>query len=888
MKKVFITIITSLLSLLVLTSCGKTTTTTIKTMNVVGQVKNINDGGVKNVNVDVNGTTGTTDKDGKFSIDLPETTDDFTVTIKKNTYHQETYHFPNNVRDFGVLNLSYSASSTLFKIGGERGINSFTMQFYRTLTGIRVEGYTFDDFSGSEKWVELVFSLDPTHIVRNANEVQLYLKADSTYVVNNFADGTFKSDGLSYSIKRSDSSTGIYLDIPYEWLGINPKDTIGIAGGVRSLDENNNEDWSGLIFDNKEINPEKPTTFVHFDKNNLLFSQSNEGIYININGRVTDSNNAGLKDVSVFVDGELVASTNSEGNFTIRINKPFGNFELSFQKIGYKDNSITALISDYPTNESEMTYTISLEKDSDQEVVTLTGSVKNIIDGYLKDVVVSSGSSSTLTEEDGSFTLNVLKSSDNNYEVMVQKDGYSTETHTYNAEISTDLGLLNISYKLHEVPFVVGGKNSTYQFVLTFTRTLNGITVIGTTNQTFDTADHWVELVVGTKEPMNTKSANDVQMFLYGNGTTGVSSQGFFPKAQLEYTVNQLSKGSEFVLNMPYSWLGIEPTETIGFAAGSAYEVEGVEGITWDGTAFEGSVEALSPITYVRFNKVNELYRALENEPLVILSGKAEDSLGNGVGGVSIIRNKTILGTTSSDGTYMISIAKPISEYTLTFNKLGYEEKNETVSKDNFETGAYVLNETLSANGGTIDLTGYTSLGNFSTQNGFPNFEAYITRDSDGIRFVFIGDDEIFSTNDRNHIELFMSTEETSTEKESKTRYQFGLYKDGHFQIINYGGGGNESSVVGMDLRSITDEEGHIYLIFTVPYQFLSQRKGAIDFDENTVVGIALGTWMENIHSWNGWTYEGVNVNADDTTDYVRIGKDSIIFRNNVNDYLEG
>ena len=887
MKKAFLSITILLTSLLILTACGKTTTTTIKTINVIGEVKNINDGGVKNVSVDVNGTIGTTDKQGKFSIDVPETTDDFTVTLKKNTYHQETYHFSNEVRDFGILNLSYSASSSLFKIGGERGINSFTMQFYRTLTGFRVEGFTFEDFSGSEKWVELLFSLDPTHIVRNNSEVQLYLKADGTYTVNNFADGNFKSDGLNYSIKRSDLSTAIYLDIPYEWLGINPKDTVGIAGGVRSLDENNNEDWSGLIFDNKEINPEKPTTYVRFDKNNLLFSQSNEGIFINVNGTVSDSNNSPLKDVSVFIDNELVSSTNSEGTFNIRITKPFGNFELTFKKVGYKDNSLTAQISDYPTNESEMTYTISLEKDESKEVVSLSGYVKNVIDGYLKNVVVSSGDSSTLTLEDGSFNLDVLKNESNEYEITVQKDGYSQEKHTYNASDSQDLGVLNISYKLHDTPFVVGGKNSTYQFVLTFTRTLEGISVIGTTNQTFNTADHWVELVVGTKEPMNTKSANDVQMFLYGDGKINVSSQGFFPKSQLSYVVNQLSKGTEFILKMPYSWLNIEPSEIISFAAGSAYEVEGVEGITWDGTSFEGTVEALSPITYVRFGKDNSLYRSLENEPLVILNGKVEDSSGNGIGGVSIIRNKTILGTTSNDGTYMISISKPVSEYTLIFSKLGYDEETSVVTNDNFENGQYEVNIELKPNGGTVDLSKHTNLGSFSTDNGFPNFDVYILRNNEEIEFVFIGNDEIFSSNSRNHIELFMSTEETSQEKEIKTRYQFGLYKDGHFQIINYGGGGNESSVVGMDLRVITDEGGLVYLIFTVPYQFLSQRKGAIEFSQDTVIGIALGTWMENTHSWKGWVFEGVNVNADDTTDYVRIGRDSKAFRNNVNEYLE-
>ena len=138
---------------------------------------------------------------------------------------------------------------------------------------------------------------------------------------------------------------------------------------------------------------------------------------------------------------------------------------------------------------------------------------------------------------------------------------------------------------------------------------------------------------------MNTKTANDIQMFLYGDGKISISSQGFFPKSGVDYQVNQLTKGTEFILKMPYGWLNINPIEVISFAAGSAYEIAGVEGITWDGTAFEGTVEALSPITYVRFGKDNSLYRSLENEPLVILSGKVEDSLGNGIGGVSIIRD---------------------------------------------------------------------------------------------------------------------------------------------------------------------------------------------------------------------------------------------------------
>ena len=107
MKKAFLSVTILLTSLLILTACGKTTTTTIKTINVIGEVKNINDGGVKNVSVDVNGTIKNI---ASWKIDS-------TGTVGSRYFA--------NIPDYGMYQLSFSGT-TYMADGSTESISAST------------------------------------------------------------------------------------------------------------------------------------------------------------------------------------------------------------------------------------------------------------------------------------------------------------------------------------------------------------------------------------------------------------------------------------------------------------------------------------------------------------------------------------------------------------------------------------------------------------------------------------------------------------------------------------------------------------------------------------------------------------------------------------------
>lgn len=861
----------------------------VNTINLQGKVENINDGGVKNVSVSINGTTGLTAADGTFSIDIPETSEDFTVILSKNTFHTATYNFSNEIRNFGTLNLSYSASSSIFKIGGERDINSFNLQFFRTLTGIRIEGVTFQEFNSPENWIELVISTDPTHIIRSSTEVQILLKGDGTYVVKNFADGNFPTTGLTYSINKTSVGTGVVLEIPYEWLGISVSDVIAFAGGVRALTSEGVEDWSGLIFEKLEINPEKPTTYVRFDKNNRLYSQSNEGIFITVSGVVSNDLGEKLKDVSVFIDGELVSSSDENGAYTFTITKPFGDFEVGFSKSGYVYNSFMAKISDFPMNGSSMEYETTLSEGQTENLVYISGTVKNIIEGELEGVVVFSGNYSTLTDEEGNFSLGLVQNEENLYEVTVYKTGYAKETHLLNADSENSFGVLNISYETHPVPYVVGGANSTYQFIITFTRNLDGVLVTGKTSQQFDSNSHWVELLVSTKEPLNNKSANDIQFFLYGDGTYSVSSLGIFSPEGVSYKTYKEGNSHYFELLMPYNWLNILPQEIIGFAGGSAYNLEEEGQIAWDGTAFEGSVEALSPITYVRFGKNNELYRGLENEPLVTLQGIITDAEGNPIEGVYISRGSTLLGRTDSNGEYMFSIAKPLIEYEMTYIKAGYKEFSQTIAGDDFISGVceidiqLEIDDSLGANV-DFDLDNYKFVAHF----GSPAIFANVKRDETAIYFAFETDAGALDNVAQNGLWIFISTDEPTSSRHTDTNaYSFMITGNTEEDIIVTSASGNTN--VSRIKVSFQEEGDTLIVVLVIPYKFFNEKAGA-SIDATSIIGVSFATEIVEGNFKYGFDYNDGNYgeykNVDDPTTYLRIDEECNLFNNNKNEKI--
>ncbi len=91
------------------------------------------------------------------------------------------------------------------------------------------------------------------------------------------------------------------------------------------------------------------------------------------------------------------------------------------------------------------------------------------------------------------------------------------------------------------------------------------------------------------------------------------------------------------------------------------------------------------------------------------------------------------------------------------------------------------------------------------------------------------------------------------------------LRSDGTIGIVNWAGGGNESTATIVFTHSAQEME-----VF-IPYAFLG-----IEADE--IIGISLGQWNDFASDWDGWAYNGTFVAPENPTKYVRIGADNQLY----------
>lgn len=111
-----------------------------------------------------------------------------------------------------------------------------------------------------------------------------------------------------YSYSLSSDRRQIYLNVKYSALNVEPLEVIGLALDYKDAGES---DTQYLTFDNNEVNPNNPTTYVRVGTDNTLYSGTN-----NIGGDVDPFNYADLGSIKLS-DGEFKASITRDDSNSI-------------------------------------------------------------------------------------------------------------------------------------------------------------------------------------------------------------------------------------------------------------------------------------------------------------------------------------------------------------------------------------------------------------------------------------------------------------------------------------------------------------------------------------------------------------------------------------------
>lgn len=506
---------------------------------------------------------------------------------------------------------------------------------------------------------------------------------------------------LNDNAEATDIGYTVEVMVPYSQIMIEKEDTIAISFGQvdkfgTGASVNTDWNWYGWDWGGTLREPQTINNYVLYDKNGTLTDRDEQPRpAADMAGYVTDIETGkpvvGATASVTVGDREESATTDADGYFIFEKVDSDGRYEVTVRANGYLDGSLTYERSELrAVNGGRVLKTLALTPTANLETTTLSGTVKNIVEGAVEGATVAvSGTTIKATSgEGGAFTISDVPANMGSITLLVTKTGYGDSELTIPEEQlevggTTALGDVNINLPWGDAQYFAtgAGKDATKvplfaNFHAQIARTLTGVMFKFDGERKMTPGK--IELYLDTKECANSRE-NDATCWRFDlneNGTVDGShfAGGEFSAAGLEYKlISNGDDGCHITFLIPYTYLGISGLETFGVSFGQWSETAS----DWDGWAYNGTfVAPETPETYRRVGARNNIYIASNNLTMVALSGNV------GQGNVTV---KVGSSTTTTNGSGDWSLNVPLSgAITVTYSKQGYVTKTTEIGEDYF------------------------------------------------------------------------------------------------------------------------------------------------------------------------------------------------------------
>lgn len=503
-----------------------------------------------------------------------------------------------------------------------------------------------------------------------------------------FLNGTL-NDGED----ANDTGYGVEVMIPYSQIGIQKDDTIAVSfGQVDKFKTGNtvNEHWKwyGWTFDNKFREPQTPNNYVLLDKDNVLTDRDKQfKPDAEVVGYVIDSATKAAVSgatVSVNVNDEIKTTvTDGQGYYTLGKLNPEQTYTVTVSKQGYIGNEATYTRAELrEANGGRVLKTVELQDESGIAKTTVTGVVKNIVNGIVEGATVRADGTtiSAVTDASGAFTLTGVPA-EQDVTLIVTKEGYGeSKTLIAQGDITADgttaAGDVNINLPYGNTS-TFGLKNNFFaNSTMDIARSLTGIEMHLSGTRRFSGK---IEIYLDTKESGTDRNTDSTCWRFDLNDNGSVSGQHYTTSFNSEGLVYNLfyseSDGYKATFFIPYDYLGITPLEVFGISLGQWSETAK----DWDGWGYDGFIAPENPSQYVRINALNQLYKANNNNSMVTLSGNAGQS------GVTV-KVGSATATSDKDGNWSIRVAASSASMVVEYSKVGYKSHTTIVEAGYFDT----------------------------------------------------------------------------------------------------------------------------------------------------------------------------------------------------------
>lgn len=498
----------------------------------------------------------------------------------------------------------------------------------------------------------------------------------------------------------------------------------------------------------------------------------------------------------------------------------------------------------------------------------IEGTVKNLVDGKISGatVEVEDLDISAVTAADGTFTLKNVPA-DKEITLIVSKNGYETSKTVLSADELTAEKTTLDAVNLGSIYAQTGAFATKYtNLSAKVGRTIDGVEFKFTGKNLLAGA---IEVYFDTKDCASHRD-QDSSMWrfdLYGSyadvvpmpNTTTPSEATI--ESLIRYTVTKNdSNGFEASLFIPYEAVGMNAADIFGLSLGQ-YAIVG-----WDGWVYDDTYVAPEyPKQFMRLSTKNELFTAQSNAGVpVTLSGVVYDVDGITPKSGVTVSAAGVTATTGANGSWSMTIAKPIADVEVVYSAPGYFVSTATVSKSNFESSSsYSLNK-------TINPITYVSLGG-TIAAAKASWTPYVARTENTVEFKFVANNAF-----NGWFELFIDTGE-STSARTVGDYKINLESNGVVNPMAYDASVREQVIDsnGMTYNLVT-EGGKTVIYLSITYTSLGIEKTA-------TIGVSAG---QSDNGWDGWgndTYIGSNgigfVAPEIPTDYIRVGYDGTTTR---------
>lgn len=199
--------------------------------------------------------------------------------------------------------------------------------------------------------------------------------------------------------EANDTGYSVEVMIPYAQIMIEKDDTIGIALGqvdkIRVEDaatgsESASWNWYGWSYNGTAINPQVPDQYILLDKDGSLMSRDEqEKAPADVGGYIRDTDGAPVEGVTVTAQsGDVVktATTDASGYYLLEDLDPELTYTITAEKDGYL-TGISSVTRDElrAVDGGVVTKDIVLTSTAGLQTTTLTGTVKNVLNGAVSD-----------------------------------------------------------------------------------------------------------------------------------------------------------------------------------------------------------------------------------------------------------------------------------------------------------------------------------------------------------------------------------------------------------------------------------------------------------------------------------------------------------------------